>query len=125
MILFVNFASHSQLNSIQKTDQVLTCPFKPPTLLYMEHDITSEEFYKERAEAELLSREIEQQHNFYEEGRRDGQSALHSRGGTRGAVWNAEQRGLVGDDFLNYVQGFNDVLDEFDEYMEELSNEEI
>lgn len=124
----MKFVSHLQLNSIQKTDQVLTCPFKPPTLLSMEN-ISSEEFYCERAEAELLSREIQEDRNWYEEGRLDGQSAVRSHGGSRGAVWNVKQLGLSGQAHDDYIQGFNDVLDEFNEdfdaYMQELSKENL
>ena len=85
----------------------------------------AEEFYRERAEAEQLSKEIYEDRNWYEEGRLDGQSAVRSHGGSRGAVWHAKELGLSGQAYDDYVQGFNDVLDEYDEYLRELSEENL
>ena len=65
----------------------------------------------------------QQEVDWYTEGRMDGETATRSRGGTRGAKWNAEQLGLEGDAKNDYIQGFNDVLDEFEEYQEEQDQE--
>ena len=68
-------------------------------------------------------KDLQQEFDWYTEGRMDGETATRSRGGTRGARWNAEQLGLEGDAKYNYIQGFNDVLDEFEEYQEEQDQE--
>ena len=50
--------------------------------------------------------------DWYTEGRFDGYVAVRSRGGTRGAEWNAKQKKIEGIDKEDYIQGFNDSLDE-------------
>jgi hypothetical protein len=48
---------------------------------------------------------------YYDEGYRDGLTALRMRGGSRGAEWNAEAKHLRCTDRRDYIEGFNDALD--------------
>ena len=54
---------------------------------------------------------------WYMEGRLDGLAAVRSNGGTRGAEWNAEKKQIKGIDKEDYIQGFNDSLDEHEEHV--------
>lgn len=50
--------------------------------------------------------------NAYEEGYSDGCVVARTRGGNRGAEWNADARNLTGDDRADYIAGFNAALDD-------------
>lgn len=52
---------------------------------------------------------------WYNQGLRDGKAAAYSRGGTRGATWYADQLGLTDTAREDYIDGFNDGLDEFED----------
>jgi hypothetical protein len=49
---------------------------------------------------------------YYFDGRVDGRAATLSAGGARGAEWHADAKGLSGEARSEYIDGFNDVLDE-------------
>ena len=48
----------------------------------------------------------------WDEGRKDGEVATRTRGGTRGAEWMADQKNLTGTLREEYISGFNSALDE-------------
>lgn len=48
---------------------------------------------------------------YYDEGYKDGLTALRRRGGTRGAEWNADAKHLRCTDREDYIKGFNEALD--------------
>ena len=56
--------------------------------------------------------------DWYAKGRFDGYVAVRSRGGTRGAEWNAKQKQIEGIDKEDYIKGFNDSLDEHEDEKE-------
>jgi hypothetical protein len=47
----------------------------------------------------------------YDEGYKDGLTALRTRGGSRGAEWNADAKHLRCTDREAYIEGFNAALD--------------
>ena len=53
--------------------------------------------------------------NWYDEGYRDCRAAAFSSGGIRGAKWHANQKQLQGLDANEYIAGFNDALDEYEQ----------
>lgn len=46
-------------------------------------------------------------------GHADGETATRMRGGTRGAEWNADQKGYIGVLREEYISGFNAALDQY------------
>ena len=46
-------------------------------------------------------------------GHADGETATRMRGGTRGAEWNADQKGYKGVLREEYISGFNAALDQY------------
>lgn len=51
-------------------------------------------------------------HDWYQEGIKDGAATIYNRGGTQGAIWHADQLKLIGHKRTEYINGFNQGLDE-------------
>ena len=65
-----------------------------------------------KAEREVLE---EESINWHAEGYKDGKAAASCHGGTRGAKWHADGKRLQGQSAYEYIDGFNEALDEHEQ----------